>query len=92
LGLGIPKGEVGGDLMHNILDHCYAFKLEDKEFLVGEPYGVSQEDLSELHKFCEKKGLCFRIGRAAEHFPNETIRIIITKKREKEPNMINLEG
>ena len=35
--------------------------------------------MKKLIEFCDKKGLNCWVGRTAEHFPNETIKIGITK-------------
>ena len=72
-----------------LFDHCYAERITYKdgttaEILISEPYCINQKDFELLSKFCNENGLEFWIGRHAEHYPNETCKLCIQKKKIKE--------
>ena len=80
---------INEEFPREILDHVYAYKIfynkgtvdeEVIEILYSEPYNFGQQEAEQLSIFCNKHNLNWWIGRSAEHFPNETIKICITIK------------
>ena len=83
--LGIWKRNPDVLKFDNLFDHCYAERWKSKseegnnEILWLEPYHFSKRDMKELIEFCDKNRLNCWVGRTAEHFPNETIKIGVCK-------------
>ena len=61
----------------SIFDH---FRYEGHA-VIGEPYGVSMDNLEQFIQFCKENNLTFRIESQAKHHP-DCIRIIVEPKEE----------
>ncbi|MDB5387380.1 MAG: hypothetical protein JWM11_3026 [Planctomycetaceae bacterium] len=67
----------GGDLW---VDHVGRIKLPNGvQQLISEPYGITDEGQTQLSRFCELLGLRFEIQDESWWFPNNTIRVTISR-------------
>jgi len=62
-------------------DHCGTIDLEENEFLVSEPYAakLNLAAIQELDKFVALVGGAWAISANSEHYPGQTIRIVIAE-------------
>jgi hypothetical protein len=63
---------------HDFLDHIGGCG----EFLIAEPYGLSQHGTKMLIDFCETYHLNFEIDACSQHYPTQTLCIIMWPKGE----------
>ena len=62
------------------LDHQGRVKGEEREFVIGEPYGMDSSLVRELIKFCGEHGLDFDIGGDSTYYPGATVVVRLFKK------------
>ena len=59
------------------IDHIKFGRSENEVTLISEPYDISMENIKELIKFCELRGLQFTIWGDSIHSPGNTFEICI---------------
>jgi len=59
------------------IDHIKFGRNEEEIVLVSEPYDISMNEIKELIKFCEVRGLEFTIWGDSIHYPGNTFGICI---------------
>jgi len=55
--------------------HCSLIDDDKEVMFYTEPYDVNKENITELIKYCDKRGLTFRINGQSSHYPGRCLRI-----------------
>jgi len=59
------------------MDHAGTVTKKGRDYLVSEPYGLTEDRLSELLKFAESFDLACQVGAHSYHYPTMCLQIVL---------------
>ena len=69
---------------HNLQAYFYDHHIVDGDTLICEPYGITKGDIKNLENFCNIHTLEYHITGESYHYPNNTVRIVISEAKKNE--------